>query len=140
MLLVVGAASSGRSTLVRCRTGVYRPDAGEVTFRLGGRALKLTAAIPHGGVECEVIAIASFDGQLAAAPRLPAAIVVARVHSERSAAVAALASSSRGPGHQHPSAGEDGRSVYVAIVPRACRAPVRCAGRTRKVRGPGQPG
>lgn len=92
MLLVVGAASSGRSTLVRCLTGVYRPDAGEVTFRLGGRALNLTAADPRTVAWMRGHRIASFDGQLAAAPRLPAAIVVARVaQRSRSAAVAALA-------------------------------------------------
>ena len=42
--LIVGAPCSGKSTLLRCLTGVYRPDAGEVTFRLGARVLNLTAA------------------------------------------------------------------------------------------------
>ncbi|MDT5182460.1 MAG: type transport system ATP-binding protein [Mycobacterium sp.] len=90
--LIVGAPCSGRSTLVRCLTGVYRPDTGEVTFRLGGRALNLTAADPRTVAWMRNHRIASFDGQLAAAPRLPAAIVAARVaQRSRSAAVAALA-------------------------------------------------
>jgi ABC-2 type transport system ATP-binding protein len=90
--LIVGAPCSGKSTLVRCLTGVYRPDAGEVTFRLGARVLNLTAADPRTVAWMRSHRIASFDGQLAAAPRLPAAIVAARVaQRSRSAAVAALA-------------------------------------------------
>jgi ABC-2 type transport system ATP-binding protein len=91
--LIVGAPGTGKSTLVRCLTGVYRPDAGQVTFMLGGRgAVNLTAADPRAVAWLRSHHIASFDGLLAAAPRLPAAVAVARAaRSTRTAAVTALA-------------------------------------------------
>ncbi|HYZ68756.1 MAG TPA: ATP-binding cassette domain-containing protein [Mycobacterium sp.] len=91
--LIVGGPGSGRSTLVRCLTGVYRPDAGDVTLRLGSRgAASLTAADPRTVAWLRSQHIASFDGALAAAPRLPAAIAVARAaRRSRSSAVAGLA-------------------------------------------------
>jgi alpha-D-ribose 1-methylphosphonate 5-triphosphate synthase subunit PhnL len=71
---------------------VYRPDAGEVTFWLGGQALNLIDADPRTVAWMRSHRIASLDGPLAAAPRLPAAIVAARIaQRSRSAAVAALA-------------------------------------------------
>lgn len=90
--LVIGPPGSGRSTLVRCLTGVYRPDAGAVTFRLGDRdAVNLTAADPRTVAWMRSHHIASFDGLLAASPRLPAAVAVARAaRRTRASAVAAL--------------------------------------------------
>jgi ABC-2 type transport system ATP-binding protein len=90
--LIVGAPGSGKSTLVRCLTGVYRPDAGAVTYRLGGRgAINLTASDARTVAWMRTHHIASFDGLLAAAPRLPAAVVAARAaRCGRPSAVAAL--------------------------------------------------
>jgi ABC-type cobalamin/Fe3+-siderophores transport system ATPase subunit len=90
--VVIGPPGSGRSTLARCLTGVYRPDAGDVTFRLGGRgAVNLSAADPRTVAWMRGQHIASFDGLLAAAPRLPAALAVARAaRRSRASAVGAL--------------------------------------------------
>lgn len=91
--LIVGSPGSGKSTLVRCLTGMYRADAGHVTFVLGSRgAVNLTAADPRTVAWLRNHHIASLDGLLAAAPRLPASVAIARA-ARRDAAegVAALA-------------------------------------------------
>jgi ABC-2 type transport system ATP-binding protein len=90
--LIVGAPGSGKSTLVRCLTGVYRPDAGAVSFRLGGRGtVDLTTSDARTVAWMRTHHIASFDGLLAVAPRLPAAVAAARAaRCSRPSAVAAL--------------------------------------------------
>jgi ABC-2 type transport system ATP-binding protein len=90
--LIVGAPGSGKSTLVRCLTGVYRPDAGAVTYRLGGHGgVDLTSSDARTVAWMRTHHIASFDGLLAAAPRLPAAVAAARAaRCSRASAVAAL--------------------------------------------------
>ena len=90
--LIVGAPGSGKSTLVRCLTGVYRADAGAVTYRLGSRgAVDLTTSDARTVAWMRTHHIASFDGLLAAAPRLPAAVAAARAaRCSRPSAVAAL--------------------------------------------------
>lgn len=91
--LIVGAPGCGRSTLVRCLTGMYRPDTGGVTFRLGSRgAVNIATAEPRTVAWMRNHHIASFDGLLAAAPSLPAVVVVARTsRRSQSSALAALA-------------------------------------------------
>ena len=90
--LIVGAPGAGKSMLVRCLTGVYRPDAGAVTYRLGGRgAVDLTTSDARTVAWMRTHHIASFDGLLAVAPRLPAAVAAARAaRCSRPSAVAAL--------------------------------------------------
>jgi ABC-2 type transport system ATP-binding protein len=90
--LIVGAPGSGKSTLVRCLTGVYRPDAGAVSYRLGGRGtIDLTTSDARTVAWMRTHHIASFDGLLAVAPRLPAAVAAARAaRCSRPSAVAAL--------------------------------------------------
>ncbi len=90
--LVVGAPGSGKSTLVRCLTGVYRPDTGVVRYRLGGRgAVDLTTSDARTLAWLRTHHVASFDGFLAAAPRLPAAVAAARAaRCNRQSAAAAL--------------------------------------------------
>jgi ABC-2 type transport system ATP-binding protein len=90
--LIVGAPGSGKSTLVRCLTGVYRPDAGAVSFRLGGGGtVDLTTSDARTVAWMRTHHIASFDGLLAVAPRLPAAVAAARAaRCSRPSAVAAL--------------------------------------------------
>lgn len=79
LTLIRGAAGSGRTTLTRCLTGVYRPDAGEVTLRLGDRGeADLTGADPRAVAWLRAHHIATFDGPLATAPTLPAQAAVAR--------------------------------------------------------------
>jgi alpha-D-ribose 1-methylphosphonate 5-triphosphate synthase subunit PhnL len=93
LTLIRGAPGSGKSTLVRCLTGTYRADAGQVTYILGHRgSVNLTAADPRTVAWLRNHHIASLDGLLAAAPRLPASVAVARAaRREPSAGVAALA-------------------------------------------------
>lgn len=93
LTLIVGAAGSGRSTLVRCLTGVYRPIAGEVVYTLGGRdAVDLAAADPRTVAWMRGHHIASFDGSLTAAPSAPAvAVVASAARRNRASALAALA-------------------------------------------------
>ncbi|MFN3002592.1 ATP-binding cassette domain-containing protein [Mycolicibacterium wolinskyi] len=79
LTVITGGPDAGKSTLVRCLTGVYRPDAGSVTFRLGGAdEIELIGADPRTVAWLRGRHIASFNGPLAAAPRLPAADAVAR--------------------------------------------------------------
>ena len=90
--LIVGRPGAGKSTLVRCLTGVYRPDAGTVTYRLGGRgAVDLNTSDARTVAWMRTHHIASLEGLLAVAPRLPAAVAAARAaRCSRSSAVAAL--------------------------------------------------
>jgi ABC-type sugar transport system ATPase subunit len=90
--LIVGAPGAGKSTFVRCLTGVYRPDAGAVTYRLGGLgAVDLNTSDARTAAWMRTHHIASFDGLLAVAPRLPAAVAAARAaRCSRLSAVAAL--------------------------------------------------
>lgn len=92
LTLVVGEHGSGKSTLVRCLTGVYRPDAGAVRYLLAGRGeVDITKADARTVAWLRARHVASFDGLLPAAPRLPAAVVAARAaRCSRPAAVAAL--------------------------------------------------
>ena len=79
LTLICGAPGSGRTTLARCLTGVYRPDAGDVTLRLSGRGtVDLTAADPRTVAWLRAHHIAAFDSALAAAPILTAQAAVAR--------------------------------------------------------------
>lgn len=79
LTLIRGGPGSGRTTLARCLTGVYRPDTGEVTLRLAGRGtVDLTASDPRTVAWVRAHHIAAFDGPLAAAPILTAEAAVAR--------------------------------------------------------------
>lgn len=87
LTLIRGSAGSGRTTLARCLTGVYRPDAGEVTLRLDSRGeVDLTAADPRTVAWLRAHHIAAFDGPLATAPTLSAEAAVARAAGCTSAA------------------------------------------------------
>ncbi|CAN3127027.1 ATP-binding cassette domain-containing protein [Mycobacterium sp. smrl_JER01] len=78
LTLIRGEPGSGRTTLTRCLTGVYRPDTGEVTLRLGRGTVDLTTADPRTVAWVRAHHIAAFDGPLAAAPILTAQAAVAR--------------------------------------------------------------
>lgn len=89
LTVVLGAPGAGTSTLVRCLTGVYLPEAGSVRYCLGGsEAADLTSADARTVAWMRAHHIASFDDLMAAAPRLPAAAAAARnARRERAAAV-----------------------------------------------------
>jgi ABC-type sugar transport system ATPase subunit len=92
LTLIIGEHGSGKSTLVRCLTGVYRPDAGAVRYLLAGRGqVDITTADARTVAWLRARHVASFDGLLPAAPRLPAAVAAARAaRCSRPSAVAAL--------------------------------------------------
>ena len=92
LAVVLGAPGSGKTTLVRCLTGVYRPTAGAVSYRLGRSAqVNLTATDTRTVAWMRARQIASFDDLVAAAPRLPAAAVIARsAGCDHATSVAAL--------------------------------------------------
>lgn len=92
LTLVIGTQGSGKSTLVRCLTGVYRPDTGGVRYLLAGRGeVDVTTADARTVAWLRARHLASFDGLLPAAPRLPAAVAAARAaRCGRPSAVAAL--------------------------------------------------
>lgn len=93
LTVITGVPGSGKSTLMRCLTGVYRPDGGSVTFRLGSAdAVDLISADPRTVAWLRGRHIASFNGPLAVAPRLPAAAAIARAaRCDHAAALGALA-------------------------------------------------
>lgn len=92
LTLITGAPGSGKSTLVRCLTGVYRPDTGAVRYQLAGRGeVDITTADARTVAWLRARHVASFDGLIPAAPRLPAAVAAARAaRCSRPSAVAAL--------------------------------------------------
>lgn len=79
LTLVTGAPGSGRTTLARCLTGVYRLDGGVVRLGLGSRgSVELTSADARTLAWLRARHLATFEGALAAAPTLPAGAAVAR--------------------------------------------------------------
>lgn len=92
LVLVLGEPASGKTTLVRCLTGVYRPRAGAVRYRMGAAGqVDLTDTDTRTVAWMRAHYIASFDDLVAAAPRLPAAAVISRsAGCDRAAAAAAL--------------------------------------------------
>lgn len=79
LTVVLGGPGAGKSTLVRCLTGVYRPDAGGVTYRLNrSEVVEVNCADPRTVAWLRTHHIAAFDELMAAAPRLPAAVAAAR--------------------------------------------------------------
>jgi ABC-type sugar transport system ATPase subunit len=91
VVTVTGDPATGRTTLVRCLTGGYRPDAGAVTVDDGTTEVDLTTADARTLAWLRRHHIAVLDGPLAAPPRQVCAEVVARSAGiDRSAAVAAL--------------------------------------------------
>lgn len=91
VVTVTGDPGTGRTTLVRCLTGGYRPDAGAVIVDDGTTAVDLTTADARTLAWLRRHHIAVLDGPLAAPPRQACAEVVARAAGiDRAAAVVAL--------------------------------------------------
>lgn len=91
--VIVGEPESGKSTLVRCLTGVYCPQHGSVRYRVSGSdPVDLTDSDVRTVAWLRAHHIASFDELLTAPPRLPVAVVTARTAGcDRDTALAALA-------------------------------------------------
>jgi ABC-type branched-subunit amino acid transport system ATPase component len=78
LLLVVGASGSGRTTLLRCLTASYRPDAGEVVASDGSDDVDLAVAEPRTLAWVRERMMSVFDVALTPPPRRTAAAVLAR--------------------------------------------------------------
>nr|WTB30929.1 ATP-binding cassette domain-containing protein [Streptomyces sp. NBC_00830] len=79
LTLVRGARSSGRTTLLRCLYGTYRPDSGRVLVSVGSSDEADLVTAPERTVAwLRRTYLATFDGVLVAPPRTTAGHVVAR--------------------------------------------------------------
>jgi alpha-D-ribose 1-methylphosphonate 5-triphosphate synthase subunit PhnL len=79
LTLVRGARSCGRTTLLRCLYGTYRPDSGRVLVSVGeADELDLVTAPERTVAWLRRTYLATFDGVLVAPPRTTARHVVAR--------------------------------------------------------------
>lgn len=87
--LIRGRPGSGRTTLARCLTGVYRPDGGDVILRLGGERMSVTASDARTVAWLRAHHLAAFDGPPAAAPNTTVQTVVAHEAGCTPAAAAA---------------------------------------------------
>lgn len=91
VVTVTGGPSSGRTTLVRCLTGGYRPDAGSVLVEDDATQIDLVTADARTLAWLRRHHLALLDGPLATPPRRTCADVVARTADiDHRAAVTAL--------------------------------------------------
>lgn len=91
VVVVRGGPASGRTSLLRCITGTYRPDTGSLIVHTSDGVVDLATADSRTIAWLRARDFAVFDGPLAAPPRQSAAQAVARVAScEPAAAVLAL--------------------------------------------------
>lgn len=91
VVIISGAPGAGLTTLVRCLTGGYRPDAGTVVITDGRSSVDLAAADARSLAWLRRHHLAVLDGSLPAPPRQPVADAVARAAGvDRPTAVAAL--------------------------------------------------
>lgn len=78
LVVVESDPGAGRTTLVRCLYGTYRPDAGSISLTRAGRRTDLTAAPDRTVAWLRRSVLAAGDGRLVAPPRAPAAAVLSR--------------------------------------------------------------
>jgi alpha-D-ribose 1-methylphosphonate 5-triphosphate synthase subunit PhnL len=78
LVVVAGSHGSGRTTLVRCLAGSYRPDDGTIVVREVDGAVDLAGADPRQLAWLRRHALSVFDGAIAAPPRRSAVEVLAR--------------------------------------------------------------
>lgn len=91
IVVVAGGPASGRTSLLRCVAGTYRPDAGSVVVHTAEGIVDLAAADSRTVAWVRAREFAVLDGPVAAPPRQSAAQAVARVaRCEPDAAVVAL--------------------------------------------------
>ena len=78
LVVVTGASDSGRSSLLRCLGGTYRPGTGTVHLTLGDGSLDLVAASARELAWVRQHHLAVFDVPLVASPSESASVAVAR--------------------------------------------------------------
>lgn len=78
LVVIAGLPGAGRSALLKCLAGVYRPSAGSVVLSLGGDAVDLATSDTRTVAWVQRQHLTYFDGLLAASPSQDAAGAVAR--------------------------------------------------------------
>jgi alpha-D-ribose 1-methylphosphonate 5-triphosphate synthase subunit PhnL len=87
-LVLQGASGSGKSTILRCIYGNYRPDAGRVLVRNGAATVDVAAALPREILTLRRMALGYVSQFLRVVPRVPAISLVMEPALERGAALA----------------------------------------------------
>lgn len=87
-LVLQGASGSGKSTILRCIYGNYRPDAGRVLVRDGATTVDVAAAAPREILALRRMALGYVSQFLRVVPRVPAIELVMEPALERGAAPA----------------------------------------------------
>jgi alpha-D-ribose 1-methylphosphonate 5-triphosphate synthase subunit PhnL len=87
-LVLQGASGSGKSTILRCIYGNYRPDAGRVLVRDGAATVDVAAAAPREILALRRMALGYVSQFLRVVPRVPAISLVMEPALERGAAPA----------------------------------------------------
>jgi alpha-D-ribose 1-methylphosphonate 5-triphosphate synthase subunit PhnL len=87
-VVLQGASGSGKSTILRCIYGNYRPDAGRVLVRRGAEMVDVAAAAPREILALRRMALGYVSQFLRVVPRVPAISLVMEPALERGAAPA----------------------------------------------------
>jgi alpha-D-ribose 1-methylphosphonate 5-triphosphate synthase subunit PhnL len=87
-VVLQGASGSGKSTILRCIYGNYRPDAGRVLVRNGAATVDVAAALPREILTLRRMALGYVSQFLRVVPRVPAISLVMEPALERGAALA----------------------------------------------------
>jgi ABC-2 type transport system ATP-binding protein len=89
--VLAGRRGAGKTCLLRCLSGTYRPDRGQVLLQRGGEVVDLARADSRTVAWVRAQHLAVFDSSLPAPPRQDAATAVARSgRTDRSSACDAL--------------------------------------------------
>jgi ABC-type Mn2+/Zn2+ transport system ATPase subunit len=78
LTIVVGSHGSGRTTLLRCLAGTYRPDSGRVVLHRDAASIDVAIADPRALAWVRGHSMSVFDGALVAPPRRTTAMVLSR--------------------------------------------------------------
>lgn len=91
LVVVAGGPASGRTSLLRCLAGTYRPDTGSVVVHVADGTVDLATADSRTVVWVRARELAMVDGPVAAPPRQSAVQAIARIaRCEPAAALVAL--------------------------------------------------
>ncbi|HYC14815.1 MAG TPA: phosphonate C-P lyase system protein PhnL [Stellaceae bacterium] len=84
-LALQGASGAGKSTILRCIYGNYRPDAGRILVRMGAGVVDVAAAAPREILKLRRMALGYVSQFLRVVPRVPAIALVMEPALERGA-------------------------------------------------------
>ena len=84
-LVLQGASGAGKSTILRCIYGNYRPDAGRILVRMGAGVVDVAAAVPREILKLRRMALGYVSQFLRVVPRVPAIALVMEPALERGA-------------------------------------------------------